>query len=32
MSVAFHILGILALVLSPILIPAAMLAWAAKHE
>jgi len=32
MSVAFQILGVLALILGPILIPAAMLTWAAKHE
>jgi hypothetical protein len=32
MSFAFQILGVLALILGPILIPASMLAWAAKHE
>jgi hypothetical protein len=32
MSIAFHILGVLALILGPILIPAAMLAWGAKCQ
>jgi hypothetical protein len=32
MNVALHCLGILGLVLGPILIPAAMLAWGARNR